>query len=170
MSALVFKDPGQEALAILARHDVAVLPVPVEKIMKAEGLAVRYAPLAADMSGMSFVKEEQRVVVVNSLHHPNRQRFTLAHEYGHHVLDAELLRSGVHVDKVVLHRGELAAQGTDDIEIRANRFASEILMPEALIRPLAEGLMDWNDEAGLTRLAQKCKVSLAALQYRLARL
>ena len=39
MPISISKDPGREAVAILARHDVATLPVPVERIMKAEGVA-----------------------------------------------------------------------------------------------------------------------------------
>jgi len=177
-------DAREAARRLLRKHGVATAPVPVDAVIKAEGIAIRYSPLADDLSGMAFIKDGQAVIVVNASHHPHRQRFTLAHECGHHVLHAKQLAAGVHVDKVVLHASQLAAgvdvnkvvlhrdalagSGSDQDEIAANRFASELLMPEFLIAPLRSGLSDMNDEARLLRSAKQFKVSLAALQYRLA--
>lgn len=159
-----------QARAVLAGHHIVAPPVPVERIAKAMNIAIRYAPLEEDLSGMAFIKDNVRVIAVNALHHPNRQRFTIAHELAHHVLHAELLLNGVHVDKVVLKRDALAAGGSDDIEIQANTFASELLIPEQLIGSVLDQSVDLNDETKLLALARRFKVSVAALQFRLAAL
>jgi len=117
---------------------------------------------------MAFIKEGVSVIAVNALHHPHRQRFTIAHEMAHHVLHADRLAAGVHVDKVILRRDVLATRGVDDLEIEANTFASELLMPRELFGQIVGPAIDLNDEARLSAIARRFKVSVAALQYRLA--
>jgi Zn-dependent peptidase ImmA (M78 family) len=159
-----------EARSLVAAHGVTAAPVPVDRIAKAMGISVRYAPLEDELSGMAFVKDDVRVIAVNALHHPNRQRFTIAHEMAHHVLHASTLAEGVHVDKVILRRDMLSATGTDDLEVEANTFASELLMPRDLMAPVVDQFVDLNDEAQLTAVARRFRVSTAALQFRLASL
>ena len=154
----------------MAAHGVSAAPVPVDRIAKAMGISVRYAPLEDELSGMAFIKDGVRVIAVNALHHPNRQRFTIAHELGHHVLHAPMLAAGVHVDKVIMRRDMLSATGTDDNEIEANTFASELLMPRDLIAPVVDQFVDLNDEAQLSAVARRFRVSTAALQFRLVSL
>ncbi|HTU13037.1 MAG TPA: ImmA/IrrE family metallo-endopeptidase [Allosphingosinicella sp.] len=132
------------------------------------GISLRYAPLGDELSGMAFIKEGVSVIAVNALHHPHRQRFTIAHEMAHHVLHADRLAAGVHVDKVILRRDVLATRGVDDLEIEANTFASELLMPRELFGQIVGPAIDLNDEARLSAIARRFKVSVAALQYRLA--
>ena len=117
---------------------------------------------------MALIKDEQRLIWINSLHHPNRQRFTLAHEIGHHVLHEEILREGVHVDKGILRRDTVSSTGTETKEIQANAFASQLLMPNAEITRLSQDL-DLDDEESIKSLAKKFRVSVAAIQYRLVR-
>lgn len=157
------------AREILNEYNMLSLPVPVDKLAKKMGIIVRYEPLEGELSGMAFVKGDAKVVAVNSFHHPNRQRFTIAHEIGHHVLHAEKLKEGIHVDKMVMRRDVLAATGTDDFEIQANVFGSELLMPRDHIVALA-GTLDLDDEDQLAKCARQIKVSVAALQFRLSAL
>ena len=159
-----------EARSLVAAHGVIAAPVPVDRIAKAMGISVRYTPLEDELSGMAFVKDGVRVIAVNALHHPNRQRFTIAHEMAHHVLHVLMLDTGVHVDKVILRRDMLSATGTDDLEVEANTFASELLMPRDLLAPVIDQFVDLNDEAQLSAVAKRFRVSAAALQFRLASL
>jgi Zn-dependent peptidase ImmA (M78 family) len=168
VSAQRKREVRQWARDLVAQHGVTKPPIPVDRIAKSQGISLQYAPLDEELSGMAFIKGTTAVIAVNALHHPNRQRFTIAHELAHHVLHAPLLRSGVHVDKVILERAQLAAKGTDDLEIEANAFASELLMPRDLFEPLVDREFDLNDEASVLALARRFKVSLAALQFRLA--
>lgn len=61
-------------------------------------------------------------MIINSLHHPHRQRFTIAHEIGHRVKHTRELSS--FEDKTFFRNGD-----SNLIEIQANKFAAELLMP-----------------------------------------
>jgi Zn-dependent peptidase ImmA (M78 family) len=159
---------AKRAQEVLVECGVTSAPVPVERIAKALGAAVRYAPLDDALSGMAYVKDGVPVIGVNSLHHPNRQRFTIAHEIAHLVLHREYITAAVHVDTTfVLNRDEKAATGTDAIEIDANAFAAELLMPADLLREAVYRESDLEDEDTVAGIARKFKVSTAALQNRL---
>lgn len=120
---------------------------------------------------MAFVKDGKKVIGVNSLHSVTRQRFTIAHELAHFVLHLERLETKVHVDKGVLRRDTLASEGTDDVEIEANTFAAEFLMPKSLlVTALAGKNLDLEDDEAIASFAKKFKVSPMALQYRLQQL
>jgi Zn-dependent peptidase ImmA (M78 family) len=158
------------AQSLLTEHAVTTLPVPVEKIAKSRGIAVRFSPLDQELSGMALIKDGVSVIGVNALHHPNRQRFTIAHELGHHIMHRELIDGTVHIDKgFTLWRDSVAAQGTDLVEMQANAFASELLMPKQFISQI-DGIenLDIDDEVGMKALAKRFRVSVTALQNRLS--
>ena len=78
------------------------------------------APLPDSISGL-FLREEElgTVVLVNGAHNRARKRFSYAHEYAHCLLDVDPAAQISFQDKQ-----------TDRIEIRANAFAAEFLLPE----------------------------------------
>lgn len=158
----------QAARALLQKIGVNFAPVRVEAIAKHLGITVQVVPLDDHLSGMSFVKDGHSVIVVNASHHPNRQRFTLAHELGHHVLHKDYLSENVHVDTAVLARNDRSSAGIDSKEVQANTFAAELLMPQAQLRRL--GRVDVNDDVKLAELAKKFKVSSTAMAIRLENL
>jgi len=161
-------DPVAEARKLISEFDIQRLPVPLDRIVRAKGIVVQYAPLDGDLSGMAFMKDGHPVIGVNSLHHPNRQRFTIAHELGHIVLHRPQIENAIHLDRGSLQRGALASMGIDSIEIDANRFAAELLMPKNLLGALLDGkTVDLEDDASITELAKKFRVSEAALRFRL---
>jgi Zn-dependent peptidase ImmA (M78 family) len=163
-------DPYERARQLLARLAIKPPPTPVEKIARALGAQVRFAPFDDELSGMIYVKDGVPIIGVNSLHHPNRQRFTIAHELGHLEFDREMITSSIHVDKGFprLMRDSTSATGTEKIEIRANQFAAELLMPSTLIEEaLAGKQFDIDDDAPIEELAKKFRVSKQALQYRI---
>ena len=64
---------------------------------------------------------------------PARRRFTIAHEIGHHLLHSD--------GATVMCRPIDVGQADDTNRARereANRFAAELLMPEALLREYAD--------------------------------
>lgn len=167
------QDRAREAArSILRELGVSAPPVPVERIIKSRKIVLQYAPLDEDLSGMAYIKNGVGIIGVNALHHPNRQRFSAAHELAHHVLHAEEIRQAVHVDKGirVLFRDDVSALGTEPMEIEANAFASELLIPgELLAAALEGGGVDLEDEAGVEALARRFRVSPSAMRYRLSR-
>jgi Zn-dependent peptidase ImmA (M78 family) len=168
-------DPGrarEAARAILREFGVSAPPVPVERIIKSRKIVLQYAPLEEDLSGMAYIKDGVGIIGVNALHHPNRQRFSAAHELAHHVLHDGDIRQAVHVDKGirVLFRDDISALGTEPMEIEANAFASELLIPGDLLAAALEGGgVDLEDEAAIEGLARRFRVSSAAMRFRLTR-
>ncbi len=100
-----------------------------------------------------------------------RRRFSAAHELGHAVLHRESMgRYRADSQKTMLETDE----ATDVLEREANRFAAELLMPEAVLRARAEEL---RSEHGVCppgvlayRLAAELLVSREAIRYRLKNL
>jgi Zn-dependent peptidase ImmA (M78 family) len=166
-------EPAKEAARLIAELKIKKAPVSVDKIARHIGAVIRNSPLDTEISGMVFIKDGVPVIGVNALHHPNRQRFTIAHEIGHLVLHRDYIGSHLHVDKQypVLMRDSKASQGIDRIEIEANQFAAELLMPRALILELLddEGV-DLDDEGPIEMLALRFKVSKQAMTHRLSSL
>ena len=151
-----------------ATGPISAPPVPVEKIARWCGARVAYRPLDEELSGMISIREDFPIIGVNSQHPPNRQRFTIAHELGHLTLHRDAIEDRVHVDKrfQILMRNTNSASGTERIEIEANQFASELLIPMFLLDPLL-GRYDIDDNEPLQRLARMFRVSRQALEYRI---
>lgn len=166
--------PGarNKACELLAENKLVAPATPVDRLVRSKAI-LQFVPLDDELSGMAFEKDGQAVVAVNALHHPNRQRFTMAHELAHIILHRDHISHQVHVDKefrvrpdVVLRRDALAATGIDALEIEANAFASELLMPRKWLEAELQGGWDIDDEK-IGSLARKFKVSVAAMQFRL---
>lgn len=161
----------QSASEVLAKFGITKAPVPVEKVAKKLGATVRYSPFEDSLSGMITIRDGVPIIGVNALHHPNRQRFSIAHEIGHLVLHREFITNHVHVDKsFALHRDELSARGEDALEIDANAFAAELLVPREWLRQAVSRDVDLDDDAALALIARQFKVSRTALQHRLLHL
>lgn len=161
----------ERARSLLEEHGVRAAPVPVERIIKNRNIALQYAPLDEDLSGMAYIKDGLAMIGINALHHPNRQRFSAAHELGHHILHVEHITNTVHVDNGnrALFRNQVSSQGTDELEIQANAFAAELLMPITLISDaLGDKGIDLDDEQQVEALARKFRVSTTAMSNRLA--
>lgn len=156
-----------EARALIKKFGIKSPPVNVERIARQLGVKVEFAPFDDELSGMAFIKDGVPAIGINSLHHPNRQRFTLAHELAHIVLHPDELKKAVHVDKGSLRRDRVSATGTDLLEITANAFAAELLMPEELLSAVLDEKLDLEDPQVLEKLANKFRVSVTALQHRL---
>ena len=177
MSTKRSAEPAKRVAEILSDCSIRSLPIPVDRVAKALGAQVRFSPLDDELSGMIFISENTPIIGVNSLHHPNRQRFTIAHEIAHLELHRDLISGKVHVDKdfpvafVGLNRDGKSALGTDDIEVQANQFAAELLMPTAFMKAaLANKPFDIDDEGPLDELAKKFRVSRQALEFRIRNL
>ena len=161
------------ATEVLRNSEVRRYPVRVDRIAKAHGIRVRYEPLDDELSGMIFFRDNHAVIGINAHHSPNRQRYTIAHELGHYFLHTDILRQGTHVDTLItmLNRDQDAALGTMNIEIEANQFAAELLMPRHMIDSHLSkenlGSAAKSDEAVIQSMARAFKVSTAAMAIRL---
>lgn len=139
---------------VLARHEresgvIVALPVPVEQIIEETyGLELLYDEIVEPGGTMvlgALFPGDQRIVI-NTRHEDmferviGPERFTLAHELGHWVYDADdpdqlTLDFDAPQSQFCYHRE--GSDLTDDLQIRevnANKFASHLLLPEHLIR------------------------------------
>src|SRR5579859_858854 len=137
---------------LLKKSGVHRPPIPVEKIAEMLGMEVRYLPSSDGVSGALIRKGKELIIGVNSSQHPNRQRFTIAHEIGHYILHKGW---SLHVDEDFC----INRDGADNLDERAaNRFAAELLMPEDLIQADVARFEFIND-AVVSALADKYRVS-----------
>lgn len=171
------------ALNLLQQHKLLALPINVREVAKVLEIRVLYEDLEEDISGFLVIKKGNATIVVNSRHHPNRQRFTIAHECGHFVLHAKKAtrEDRLFVDRkyplyrqpnapAVFARSESFA-GDYEEERQANRFAASLLMPEPMVRGyLAQNKIDLSDETDSSRLAFAFGVSEQAMSIRLMNL
>ena len=164
---------SDRAQVLLQDNDVMAPPIPVERIAKALGAQLRFSPLDDELSGMIYVKEDTSIIGVNVLHHPNRQRFTIAHECGHLILHKGQIIQEMHIDKTfpMLMRDSVSASGVNNMEIEANLFAAELLMPESLLtKALSNESFDIDDESAIRALARSFRVSVSAMRFRIGNL
>lgn len=159
----------QEAERLLADCAIARPPVQVEKVAAHLGATVKYSPFEGELAGV-LARDNVRVVIgVNSSHHPNRQRFTIAHECGH----LKLHEGEAYVDTEfrVNWRDDVSSMATDYKEIEANRFAAELLMPYRMLLPdLQKHGVDLENESAIKGLAKRYGVSEQAMTHRISNL
>lgn len=158
----------EAARRILQETDYSI-PVDVEDVARTRNVTVVRQELDESVSGVLVVKDGRGIIGVNDKHHPNRQRFTIAHELGHY-----LLHNGsgeIFVDRSpVFFRDETSSGGVKWQEMDANAFAAELLMPsEDLKQQLNERPIDAFDDMSIRRLATRFGVSAQALTIRLTR-
>lgn len=151
---------------LLRKNKVIKPPVPIDRIAENLGIEVNFAPSNDELSGALIRNDEGIVIGVNSQHHPNRQRFTIAHELGHY-----LFHKGIHLhvdeDFLVNFRDRRSSEAIDVEEIEANRFAAAILMPTAFVAHDAAKPRLKIDRAYIQTLAEKYVVSARAMELRL---
>ncbi len=161
-----------EVQRLLAQPHGSDRPVPVEDLAWLEGIAVVLQPMddGEDISGFYMRNGAERVIGVNASHPAVRQRFTIAHELGHALLER---RDGMHIDSAFRLRDAASSQAVDPEEIAANAFAAELLMPEGEVREAVSAGIDMLDDEGVRQireLARKFGVSQQAIMYRLVNL
>jgi len=163
------KEIEQEARQVLRSAGVSEAPVPVELVAKHLELRVELSDLGADCSGVLVRHNGGAAIGVNWDHHPNRQRFTIAHEIGHY----RLHKGDTYVDgRYLVHFRDLeSGSGTKSEEIEANKFAAALLMPAAWVRDaFKEQPFDLaEDDGALSALAMRFGVSTQAMAFRLTK-
>jgi len=148
------------AQRILSEYWADSIPVDPARIARKMGMEVANAYLDPDVAG-AVEKRAGKVphIYLSASDHPNRQRFTCAHEVGHvvkHENDGDF--------EFVDYRDMTASMGIDEDERYANAFAAALLMPEAQVRRLRQLGMNEAD------MSVQLGVSEAAMVNRLKNL
>ena len=158
------------AQSLLLSTQVSEPPVPVETVAQLLDLKISLEPFEGEISGCTIRRGDKAVIGVNSLHHPNRQRFTIAHEIGHFFLHKG---EQIIIDRSfrINFRDDESGKAENPEEIEANYFAAELLMPlDFLLKDLKDKVIDVEDDTLIKELAERYRVSPQALSYRLANL
>ena len=129
------------------------------------GIELRRGDLE-DVSGLLVRGEETAVIGVNSGQSRVRQRFTIAHEFGHFLLH-EGIREHVDHGYRVNYRDQESALARDVEEIEANFFAASLLMPKRLL-DARDAVHAIDDDLLVAALAKEFNVSRHAMSLRLA--
>jgi Zn-dependent peptidase ImmA (M78 family)/transcriptional regulator with XRE-family HTH domain len=117
-------------------------------------LDVDVSPLPEAVDGLCVAVGDRTLILVGSSKPSSRQRFTLAHELAHHLVD----------DLDPLYVDERGARDRSVAEMRANAFAAHLLMPEPGVRAAVDGVADNAERAVRVALSFGTSVSAAAYQ------
>jgi len=158
---------------VLEQFQIRKHPVPVEQIAQKLGARVVFEAFDSrdNLSGVLLKENGNVTIAVNSSDPSTRQRFTIAHECGHLVLKH---KGDMFVDQTIrLHRDDNSGSAVDRLEIEANGFAAELLMPSSWVLKEFEKRLKGSSlkvESVVRDLARSFDVSPKAMEYRLANL
>ena len=119
-------------------------------------LTLVHEPLGYNDAYIKKRKDTDYEIGVNSSHRPNRQRVSMAHEFAHYQLHRDRIERGSNGEEII-HRRE----GQESIEVQANRYIAEMLMPE---REFFDALKRTNGD--VSAMASLFGVSQLALRFR----
>ena len=130
----------------------------LEAVEARGGAHVVALDLGDGVAGAHLARPGCPLLFVNGRQPPTRQRFTLAHEFGHHRLG----------HATVVDRPQAFSDSHDPLEVEANAFAAELLIP----RPAMERWADEREPGPITledvvRLAAEYGVSAQMARIRL---
>lgn len=128
------------------------VPVQIKEIAEKLGLKIVEFDFQNSISGV--LKKDRGIIGVNKKHHNVRKRFTIAHELGHFLLGHEIGKDDSIID------GDF--DKPTDREREANIFASQILMPEEILKDEVK-----KHQINLKKLAEIFEVSEQAMTIRL---
>jgi len=149
--------PAHAANELIEAAGIAGPAVDVQHLSELCGVLVLRREFPEALSGLIVEFDEGAVIGVNSRHVPVRQRFSIGHELGHHLLR--------HAERFHIDVDEGAPPNHDYASERAaNEFAAELLMPRRFLAPA------FDEDPSPPSLARRFDVSEIAMGYRLVNL
>jgi len=113
-----------------------------------DDLTITFKPLKDDIFGLILFDEKNDgfLIAINSTKSKRKQYFTLAHEIGHYFLHKEEIKKQekkVIVDKEIEIYGRKMlffsdSNSNSELEMEANTFVLELLLPEEAVRTIWE--------------------------------
>ena len=124
------------ARRFLQQHGIISAPVDVMALAAAAGFEIKFKDLPDGEAGSTLQRGDRRIILVNENEPSQRQRFTILHEIAHHVLVLPSVhgKANAPVDEAFNGQSKRPPE-----EVACDVFASECLVPLALIKPLTEG-------------------------------
>ena len=141
--------------SILEESKKMSYPLDIEALIKDHQIKILKEDMDYDISGYIEKRGKNWMIGINKYHSRKRQRFTMAHELAHYILHRSHI--GIkHEDMVLFRNNEV-----NPIEVEANNFASELLIPRAEFKK--------HIDSGITKisdLSEKFDVSISAIRYK----
>jgi Zn-dependent peptidase ImmA (M78 family) len=144
---------ARDALGLDAAAPLGCLLATVEDA----GIPVIVARMPMGLAGCCWRQDGRVLLWVNGDHVAARQRFTLAHEFGH-------VRCGHDALPIVDSVSTLGGLTRDPREVQANAFAAEFLAPRAGVEALVDGDPGLED---IVRISAHFGISPIAALFRL---
>lgn len=154
-------DVVKDADQVRAENYQNTPPINVYEIARNYGLQIIETDFPAeqnDIAGFVTAQNAMGKLYVNLSDHPNRRRFTIAHELGHWRLHRDELRANP--ERSILFRIAIGQLNKDPIEKEANIFAANLLVPLDLLKQHKKGKTQ-------EELAKLFNVSTDVIGYRL---
>lgn len=151
-------DISEKAKAVLLKYWDGEIPVDPFLIAENLGMRVIANPELAPASGEYRLEDDVPTIYINPNDPLVRRRFTVAHEIGHHYLE--------HGDRFRDTSKHFSSTNYDPIEVQANRFAANLLMP----KPIVDHYIKKENIKDIGELSNKFHVSEVAMEYRLKNL
>lgn len=123
-----------EVASLLSQHDVYEPPVPLNEMLRSEGLQLQFGDFPEQQANVAgFIRLSERKIYVNAADAPRRQTFTIAHELGHWVLHRPLLDAHPELYRVLRRDRPIQVKPPSPLEQEANGFAGRLLVPRPLL-------------------------------------
>jgi Zn-dependent peptidase ImmA (M78 family) len=125
-------------------------PVDIEKIIKNEGIRLEYTKIMSD--GLIKYDKKGPIIKINQELSYNRKRYTIAHEFGHIVLDKLLKNDNGAFDTTKMRK---------KVEDFCSSFASSLMIPDDAIKEFR----DWKNISisNLQKKSDELKISFTPL-------
>ena len=131
----IIKTPTDMANCVLERYSLRTLPINLKRICRKEGIKIEIvedlflsleAETGKEIGGASLLKRGNKIIFARFSDTAQGQRFTIAHELGHY-----FMHSGFYKHSKSVPLSFISFKNDKDIiEVEANRFAAELLMPK----------------------------------------
>ncbi|EGQ8013968.1 MULTISPECIES: ImmA/IrrE family metallo-endopeptidase [Gammaproteobacteria] len=159
---------AKEAESLLEDLGFDQLPIKVNQFINTisdESFPIRvefHAFVSDQFLGKAIGNQDGAGIIINSnIPDSRRLNFTAAHETGHvcmHIMQG-------HSKDFECGNSELGDYFKDPLERQANGFASGLLMPKRLVKPLTDGDVNWHN---IKQISDLCDTSLEAVFRRLS--
>lgn len=151
---------------LLDEMEITEAPVPVDEIVRRKGLSFEERHgFPPSVFGALFRSGNQFGIVISAAcPTEGHRRFTVAHELGHYHLPDHVDRLFANGEELALSMAGHFRSQKDPFEVEADLFASELLMPGRLVKPLVERL--GSGVSAVQMLATKFDTSLSAAAIR----
>ena len=136
MATVRTKFVREMASKVLAECGITEPPINLKHVVEVKGFVYMEVDTFPDnVSALFIAKGGQNYALVNAKHHPNRQRFSLAHELGHIILQhkgVDLEEDVSTIDTPPENSGD--SRRRDPREKEADIFASALLIPLGMLK------------------------------------